>query len=38
MMRERAESAGLHLSITSKPGEGTRVAIRWSAAEKKERP
>lgn len=38
MMRERAESAGLHLSIMSEPGEGTQVAIRWSAAEKKERP
>ena len=36
MMRERAESAGLHLSITSKPGEGTQVAIQWSAADTKE--
>jgi PAS domain S-box-containing protein len=36
MMRERAESAGLHLSITSKPNQGTQIAIRWPAADKEE--
>jgi two-component system nitrate/nitrite sensor histidine kinase NarX len=38
MMRERAESAGVRLSVTSKPGEGTQVTIQWSAANKEEIP
>ncbi len=29
MMRERAEAAGLLLSITSQPGQGTELYIRW---------
>jgi PAS domain S-box-containing protein len=30
MMRERAESVGAHLSITSQPGHGTEVTVRWT--------
>lgn len=29
MMRERAENAGLQLTITSQPGHGTELTIRW---------
>ena len=29
MMRERAEAAGLALSVTSQPGAGTELTIRW---------
>jgi signal transduction histidine kinase len=29
MMRERAEAAGLLMSVTSQPGEGTELTIRW---------
>ena len=29
MMRERAEAAGLLLSVTSQPGQGTELTIRW---------
>jgi signal transduction histidine kinase len=29
MMRERAEGIGAHLSITSRPGHGTELTIRW---------
>jgi two-component system nitrate/nitrite sensor histidine kinase NarX len=36
MMRERAESVGAQLSITSQPDHGTELVIRWTAAEKKE--
>lgn len=36
MMRERAEAVGAVLSITSERGRGTRLAVRWAAAEKKE--
>jgi signal transduction histidine kinase len=36
MMRERAEAAGLRLSITSRPGKGTEITVKWSAAVKKE--
>lgn len=32
IMRERAQAAGAHLAITSAPGEGTCVAVRWSSA------
>lgn len=35
MMRERAEAVGALLSITSRPGQGTKLMIRWTAAEKK---
>jgi len=30
MMRERAEAVGAHLSITSQPGHGTELTIRWT--------
>jgi two-component system nitrate/nitrite sensor histidine kinase NarX len=36
MMRERAEAVGAQLSITSQPGHGTELTIRWKEAEKKE--
>lgn len=29
MMHERAEAAGLLLSVTSQPGQGTELTIRW---------
>jgi signal transduction histidine kinase len=29
MMRERAEAAGVLLSVTSQPGHGTEIGIRW---------
>ena len=30
MMRERAEAVGMVLSVTSQPGHGTEIAIRWT--------
>jgi len=36
MMLERAEAAGILLSITSKPGHGTELTIRWNNAPPKE--
>jgi two-component system nitrate/nitrite sensor histidine kinase NarX len=30
MMRERAEAAGIMLSVTSQPGHGTEIVIRWT--------
>ncbi|MCB0103994.1 MAG: PAS domain S-box protein [Anaerolineales bacterium] len=36
MMRERAEAVGAQLSITSQPGKGTELTIRWRELEKKE--
>jgi two-component system nitrate/nitrite sensor histidine kinase NarX len=36
MMRERAEAVGAQLSITSQPGHGTELTIRWKEAKKKE--
>ena len=36
MMRERAEAAGAILSITSEPGRGTALTIRWERAGTKE--
>lgn len=36
MMHERAESVGAVLSITSKPGHGTKLSIRWKPAPTKE--
>jgi PAS domain S-box-containing protein len=30
MMRERAEGVGAELSITSRPGEGTKLVVRWA--------
>jgi signal transduction histidine kinase len=38
MMHERAEAVGARLSITSKPGQGTELGIRWAAAGKREVP
>jgi two-component system nitrate/nitrite sensor histidine kinase NarX len=36
MMHERAEAVGAQLSITSQPGHGTELTIRWKEAGKKE--
>ena len=36
MMRERAEAVGAALSITSQPGEGTEITVRWMQAEERE--
>ncbi|MBN2119082.1 MAG: PAS domain S-box protein [Anaerolineales bacterium] len=38
MMHERAEAVGAQLSITSQPGHGTELTIRWKEAGKKEDP
>jgi PAS domain S-box-containing protein len=35
MMRERAESIGAKLIISSRPGKGTKVAIHWQEKEKR---
>jgi len=32
MMRERAAAAGAILSITSQPGHGSEIVIRWTEA------
>ncbi|MBI5950432.1 MAG: PAS domain S-box protein [Chloroflexi bacterium] len=36
MMRERAEAVGVQFSITSQPGHGTELTLRWVETEKKE--
>ncbi|HET9907753.1 MAG TPA: PAS domain S-box protein [Anaerolineales bacterium] len=36
MMRERAETVGALLTLTSQPGHGTELMIRWSQAGRKE--
>ena len=36
MMRERAEATGALLSVTSQPGHGTELTIRWTESGKKE--
>lgn len=36
MMRERAEGVGAQFAITSQPGRGTELTIRWRAVETKE--
>ncbi len=36
MMHERAEAVGVQLSITSQPGHGTELILRWAKTEKKE--
>jgi signal transduction histidine kinase len=36
MMRERAEAVGAHLSISSQPGHGTQLTLRWTETRKKE--
>jgi two-component system nitrate/nitrite sensor histidine kinase NarX len=33
MMRERAEAVGAQLIVTSRPGHGTEIAIRWTESE-----
>ena len=38
MMRERAEAVGALLSVTSQPGHGTELTIRWDKARPKEAP
>lgn len=35
MMRERADSIGAALSVTSKVGDGTEISIRWGKQEKR---
>ncbi len=36
MMRERAEEVGAQLSVTSQPGQGTKLTIRWKPTKQKE--
>jgi len=36
MMRERAEAAGAALTITSRPGQGTELTLRWQESPKQE--
>jgi two-component system nitrate/nitrite sensor histidine kinase NarX len=36
MMRERAQAVGAVLSITSQPGQGTKVTIRWTQVQEQE--
>ena len=36
MMRERASAIGATLSITSQPGHGTEIVIRWVETQEKE--
>lgn len=36
MMRERAEAVGAIFSINTRPGQGTKLTIRWAQAEGKE--
>ena len=38
MMLERAESVGALLSVTSEPGHGTELTMRWNQAGPKETP
>jgi signal transduction histidine kinase len=33
MMGERADAAGVQLNVTSRPGDGTEIAIRWIESE-----
>jgi signal transduction histidine kinase len=34
MMRERADAVGIILSVASRPGHGTEIAIRWTESSK----
>lgn len=36
IMRERAQAAGVLLTISSQPGHGTELTVRWTEVEKKE--
>ena len=36
MMRERAEGVGAQLTVTSEPGRGTEVTVRWHAVPEQE--
>jgi signal transduction histidine kinase len=36
MMRERAEAVGAQLTVTSRPGHGTEVTLRWPGTPKQE--
>jgi two-component system nitrate/nitrite sensor histidine kinase NarX len=38
IMRERAEAVGMQFSITSQPGRGTELTLRWVETKKKETP
>ena len=35
MMRERAEAVGAQLTVTSQPGHGTEVTLRWPGTRKR---
>lgn len=35
IMRERAESVGAELSVTSQPGQGTQISLHWKTPNKK---
>ena len=36
MMRERAEAVGARLTVTSRPGHGTEITVRWQATPEQE--
>jgi nitrate/nitrite-specific signal transduction histidine kinase len=36
MMNERAEAVGAQLKLTSRPGHGTEVTLRWHKTPKQE--
>jgi signal transduction histidine kinase len=36
MMRERAEAVGARLTVTSLPGHGTEITVRWQKAPEQE--
>jgi signal transduction histidine kinase len=36
MMRERAEAVGARLNVTSQPGRGTELVMRWMNDSQKE--
>ena len=38
MMHERAEAVGASLSVTSKPGQGTEITIRWTRSRREGGP
>jgi signal transduction histidine kinase len=38
MMRERAETVGARLTVTSRPGHGTEVIVRWQQPPEQEAP
>lgn len=38
IIRERAAAIGAKLTVTSQPGHGTEIAVRWSATSETEAP